>query len=98
MQPLNVPRWPEARGRFYEVWYFKLNMGTNAPALWLRMTVLLQPEGKRVAETWGIFFSPTGSSYEHVAVKETFPLSSFTQNKKGIRIGDCIWEDGHTSG
>ena len=61
MQTLNVPRWPETRGRFYEVWYFKLNLGANAPALWLRMTVLLQPEAvagaKRVAETWGIFFS-----------------------------------------
>jgi hypothetical protein len=95
---LNLPQWPKASGRFYEVWYFKLNQGPRAPALWLRLTVLLQPGGKRVAETWGIFFKPNGDSFDHVAVKESFPIEKFSFSNQKIEIGECSWEDGKTAG
>lgn len=97
MNPLNLARWNGTRGSFYEVWYFKLNHPDGA--LWLRLTLLSGRGGwKRAAETWGIFFKPSGAGVEHVAVKCTLPLEQFSSTSDRIATGESFWSDGRTAG
>ncbi|OFZ11597.1 MAG: hypothetical protein A2Z20_03165 [Bdellovibrionales bacterium RBG_16_40_8] len=90
----------ERRG-FYEVWYFKLNLGSGLPALWLRLTTLHTQDGsKKVAETWGIFFDPAKHPTERIAVKNTYPISDFSFDiaSEKVQVSKCFLSPGHTAG
>lgn len=93
----NQPAYALGETGFYEVWYFKLNLPEKSAALWVRLTTLADPK-KSVAETWAIFTQKQGDHYRKVAAKQTLPLEAFKFTRDEIRIQQCSWEDGKTSG
>lgn len=105
MQLDNISKWDKQRRGFYEVWYLKFNLpasnGTAGPALWLRFTTLSLQNGlKKVAETWGIFFDPSGQgSTRKLAVKNTATLGAYNTGTDGsVQIEDSVFGPDHTSG
>ena len=107
MQTDNIPKWDKQKNGFYEVWYLKLNIAPNKPALWLRFTTLSSKNGlKKIAETWAIFFDPENSdqatqagSIKKIAIKSTANLGAYsTKNDGTISIEDSILGPNFTKG
>lgn len=101
MREWNRPQWDGQKRGFYEVWYFKLNLGSGKPALWLRLTTLHSKDGsKKIAETWGIFFDPSQKPTSRSGVKTTYPSEAFQfdATTDTIQIGPCYWSPGRTAG
>jgi hypothetical protein len=84
----------------YESFFQRANHPTRPLAFWIRYTVF-SPHGRpqdAMGELWAIWFD--GERQQHVAVKEEFPVGSFSfdTQKFEVAIGDARLQPGGLKG